>query len=46
MEINNKVPFPEILKRSKDDDSPKRDSTPKITWINGYNIIDLTDQPF
>lgn len=46
MEINNKVPFPEILKRSKDDDSPKRDSTPKITWINGYNNIDLTDQPF
>lgn len=44
IEINNKVPFPDILKKTKDDVSPKRDSTPEITWINGYNDTDLTEQ--
>ncbi len=43
IEINNKVPFPDILKKTKDDVSPKRDCTPEITWINGYNGYNDTD---
>lgn len=43
IEINNKVPFPDILKKTKEDDSQKRDSSPEITWINNYDDSGLAD---
>lgn len=45
VKINNNIKFPDILKRSTDDNSIKRRSEPEITWVDGYTGTNLADMP-